>query len=165
MIGGSTRALLAHLCDTIRACPLIMEHLDPVHGIRRMQWGLEEPWQNVLTYGRVLYRRRDPFARRPIYVVSVSFAPWIRGEAAATTMGDLILADIADALIYLFDQNRPVPDTCDDFILLDSMFDDFSTEAAFDDTKQAWTQIHRFRFDVIVPSCVAPAENCFGTCP
>ena len=160
----STRALLAHICDVVDSCTPLRAMFDVDSGVRRMEWGLEKPWQNVLTYGRATRRRRDPGERRPIYAVTVEFAPWIRGEAAASTMGDLILADIEEYLMRIFDLERHGPDTCDEFILLESMFDDFSTPPDFDDTKQAWTQVHRFRFDIVVSNCKPPAENCF-TCP
>lgn len=163
--GLAIRALYAHLCDTMNACPPLMSLLDPARPIRRMEWGVEEPWQDVLTYGRATRRRHVPGSRRPIYTITVEFAPWIRGEAAASTMGDLILADIEELLVKMFDDEQPKPDTCDEFIMLESMFDDFSTPAEFIDERQAWTQIHRFRFDIIVPSCRPVAENCFGICP
>lgn len=164
---SAIRSLYAFICDTVQDCPVIMEHLDPIYPLRRMQWGTErEPgWTNVLTYGKAIRRRMDPDTTRPIYTFTVQFAPWIRGEAEALTMGDLILADIEDALIRIFQHEQPKPETCDEFILLRSMYDDFSTEPIFDDTKQAWTQVHRFRFDIVVPTCRPVLENCSTPCP
>lgn len=167
MNGGSSavRSLYAHLCDTIQGCEPIMEYLDVARGVRRMQMGIEEPWRNLLTYGRATRRRLEPETRNPIYSITVTLEPWIRGEPEAATAGDLILADIDHLLMALFDLQTVPSQTCSTLLVLRSTFDDFQTEPEFDTAKQAWHQAHRFRFDVVVPTCRPKAESCVPPCP
>jgi hypothetical protein len=146
-------------------CDELADILDSADGVRRIQRGLEAPWENVICYGKAI--RTRPFAQsQPIWRVSVLFVPWIRGEASLQTSGDLILADIEAILIRMWNPHHPAdvlrPD-CQDgtFRLMDTRFE-FSTEPEFQTPVQAWTQQHRIAYDIVVPTCraVAPCLTC-----
>lgn len=162
----SIRALYGHLCDVLGGCATLTDLLDAENGIRRMDGIPEDEFRNVLTYGRATRRRFD--TRMPgTYSFTVTFTPYMRGEEEAQTAGDFLLADVEEILMQIFDieQHKPacyLPSS--DFVLMRSQFDDFSSEPAFDRGTQAWTQSHRFRFDVVVPTCSPVTAAWCGQC-
>lgn len=164
-MSGDIRALYAFICDTTRACPDLMALLDGTSPVRRMQMGVEAPWRNVLTYGKATRMRLTPGTRRPIYRLTWIFEPWIRGEVELATAGDLILADIEQQLMRIFEYAEPRPETCEDIRVYECGFDGFSTEPEFVHEMQAWNQQHRFYANVLVPTCRPVPEWCGPPCP
>ena len=158
MITFSTeRDLAAYICDVTNGCAELTALLDASNPVRRMQRGVSGgDFVNILTYGRIT-RRRVRRESPGLYEFTVTFRPFIRGEAEASEMGDLILSDVNEILFQLFDIEQAQVEGCSypmrNMHVLRTEFDDFQTEPDFDHEWQAWTQDTRFRFTVAVPLC------------
>lgn len=178
----STRAIYPYLYDTLTQVDPLMDILDDQDGIRRMdqfnpQHGGdsetdfggaaadERAYRNVLTMGRLTRSNVAGLENRPVFNVTVTFQPWLRGEESSG--GDLLLEDVQDwvlkALVWTGGSSRPPNQSCvtdPGIVIMQARLDADTQVPVYNHEAQAWTKQFRMRFLISIGTCLPVAEPC-----